>query len=174
MEKGSAALRLSLIHISSHSGCRCMRYNGVIVNTRVIFPRKKPFPPISASGKTFHRHAPEGVPHAEAEPRQHKRQHSIHPSGMPVIKGPDRLPAENKSPQNPPRRPSPVSYTHLDVYKRQDFTHSVPMREGDDVRHRGIIQKTGVHVPDYFIVHHAYFHIVQYGEDCLLYTSRCV
>ena len=40
--------------------------------------------------------------------------------------------------------PRPVSYTHLDVYKRQEFAHSLPQLDGlcqpDDVKRRGLRQ----------------------------------
>ena len=46
-----------------------------------------------------------------------------------------------------------------------DFPQSVSMREGDNVRFRGIIQKTGMHIPDGVIIHDTYFHFLQTGED---------
>ena len=61
---------------------------------------------------------------------------------------------------------NPVSYTHLDVYKRQEFHARLPLHaQGDagfhlpaNARQDGLTQ----------------IHFVQQLHACLLYTSRCV
>ena len=69
------------------------------------------------------------------------------------------------APHIPPRL-GPVSYTHLDVYKRQEESLSrLPeLIRGADA----------VVCPTDRISHNAYYHVKAHCKRCLLYTSRCV
>lgn len=62
-----------------HSGCRCMRYNGVIVNTRVIFTGKKAVPPPPHQEELFHCHASGGIQHADFPPPEARDNYSPPP-----------------------------------------------------------------------------------------------
>ena len=60
-----------------------------------------------------------------------------------------------------------VSYTHLDVYKRQvRFINPQSMEVTDLILHP-------LTVMDYTLHDEKYMHL-DYAEACLLYTSRCV
>ena len=61
----------------------------------------------------------------------------------------------------------PVSYTHLDVYKRQDnevfaYYELIPYNY------------SFLSAEQKFIVHDSFRQLIAQSRDCLLYTSRCV
>ena len=62
--------------------------------------------------------------------------------------------------------PVPVSYTHLDVYKRQNYTHP---GFGEVT-----IASDGQNIVGLWMAGQKHFGGTVDGEICLLYTSRCV
>ena len=67
----------------------------------------------------------------------------------------------------------PVSYTHLDVYKRQGQTYHLEANNGANCNHSG---PTGWDSALFSVESVTDQEITLYTEraDCLLYTSRCV
>ena len=65
----------------------------------------------------------------------------------------------------------PVSYTHLDVYKRQHFKH-IGHTLFNDERYEGHQILRGVNLPKYKQFVKNVFEVLP--RHCLLYTSRCV
>ena len=73
-----------------------------------------------------------------------------------------------------PRWLWPVSYTHLDVYKRQQLGGERPECDGsqDHDLFLRLLEKAGgaAHVPQVLY----YWRVHAGSTSCLLYTSRCV
>ena len=80
----------------------------------------------------------------------------------------------------------PVSYTHLDVYKRQDERRTEIEYRDKDGERQSFNPKRYAYSYDFYIVinvNNPYFSEIRFqlnsssvdnDEDCLLYTSRCV
>ena len=94
---------------------------------------------------------------------------------------PSPRPPKRRRRQAPARGPAAVSYTHLDVYKRQllDFAEAgdnigVLLRgvQRTEIERGQVLAKPGsIHPHTHFM---GQVYVLTKEEGCLLYTSRCV
>ena len=91
-----------------------------------------------------------------------------------------QIPSAQKTPQ--PAVPAPVSYTHLDVYKRQDNTYAITISAGNLIFTPKIIEVPAGAILEVTLVNEdTMVHDLKFANGvrtgrvaCLLYTSRCV
>ena len=97
---------------------------------------------------------------------EYDQQVKHYPEKRGIVHNEILLPAN--APQKYADRNTPVSYTHLDVYKRQHFIRT-------DLLTAGVLSNLRK-VTSYAAKHEARFMklLIEQNEDCLLYTSRCV